>query len=531
MTTFHATTDAKELHAMYALCGTEWSGNLSADEFADANVRAFEKRAALGRRPTGFYLADRSTKEVLCTAVVDRSAGFYKAPDRLAAILANIPPDASSIGVANVTCLLILYVFTARDHRGKGLAELLIKKVISHTEQQLIDEHLERSLDRPDSFRSMATNGGQVDLKLANYYLAKKYFWYLYLAVGSFYERFGFKAFPLEVYKVPLTPPPQGAELLRHLLLPTGTDAGKKLRLLHRSRSDDRALIEFILQTKELEILTELNKNILHSELLGGRRLLSLLTSMADVLHASKVASATNAMSLASISEQGAGGGRRRLLQVEQTLVPKVALKPDAAVIDVWAELTARNAAAAPAASAADARESLLDAVDVQGAVLTNEMQQKLHYILWMSLMQKRLVVLSMGELKSDFFSALVGPGPAAGGRRRGLSFTGINDLGGINFQDLDILLYAAGHAAHRRQLPDRDSVYVSVNDLPAEIPKPVLHDYFMNFRNTQPGAGHVEFYSDAEEALEVLPMMKRFGEDLPEFELDWTANCMWLWG
>lgn len=50
---------------------------------------------------------------------------------------------------------------------------------------------------------SIIDGSEEVDKQLANYYLSKEYIWYLYSGVNTYYERFGFKSYPLDFYEIP----------------------------------------------------------------------------------------------------------------------------------------------------------------------------------------------------------------------------------------------------------------------------------------------------------------------------------------
>ncbi|CAK7894641.1 hypothetical protein CAAN1_02S03840 [[Candida] anglica] len=537
-TTFHTTTDTKEIIELFTLCGTEWGGLLSAEEFGKLQTQMFVQLEKQGKKPRGFYLKDIKTKEIVASVVVEHFKGFYKDIDRAIGGV-NATPDPLLIGVEHVTFLRLAYVFTHKDHRGQGLAESLIKKAIEYTEEEIIKEKIETSnSNKKDNFKDMVTSHGSIDYSLAKYYLSKKYFWFLYSAVGTFYERFGFKPYPLDFYKVPIQ---SQKDLVEQLLHPKDQNGGKKLRLLDGKNVQDKGLIDFILQSKELEIVTELNKNISHSEL-SGRKSSSSLTSITDILHLTKLNTggggpSTAPQGLSSITENLAKlntiDGRRRSSVIHQA-VPKVAIKPDSGFFQLIAEGSVYSANNATTKQSQD----VVKYSNIQGAILTNELQNKTHFIIWNEVQHDRhLIIMGMGELKSDFMGTVFDTGIGAGSgmsKRRGSSFTGLNDLGGYNFQDLDILLSTAGYIGSKRKGNNESTIFVSVNDLPTNIPTTVLHDYFLNYLNNQHGEvikERVEFYQDAEEKLGILPMLKRFGNNSHEFELDWISNCMWSWG
>lgn len=532
--TLKSTKDVSTVKKIYELCGLEWGGSMDAAQFGQAVADAYAKTD----HPEGFWFEDKAG-EVICTATVKRIPGQYKAPDKSNAI--SSVPDPGVFGVRLVTLLHVGYVFTAQPFRGKGVASQLIGQMIEKVENDIIEHHVATSDDKNDSFRNMAVTDGEVDRQLANYYLGKEYFWVLYSGAGPFYEKFGFKGYPLDFYSIPTSVVDEKqAQLVRNLITGNTPTGGKTLRMLHKSNPQDVELVQFILQNKELEIVTELNKMVSHSELAGNHKSSSLLTSMTNVLHMAKLGLHA---ALTSISEAGpaAGGGgsnsgslgsvsgaaNRRMSGVVENSVPKIAVKPDLKNIQhLW---TLEDAA-----SAAINDPEVSKFSDMIGAIFTNDLQQKSHYVIWATVMGVQFAVLAMGELQFDPFGGAMG-------RRRGLSFTGINELGGYNFQDLDILISVACIVAQKRKLHDLHHIIASVNDLPAGYPAPVLHDYFLNylpkaFENVHRAdeqaekAETVHFVTDAASELHVLPLMRRFGKNSPVFDLDWVASGMWSW-
>ncbi|KAK6457956.1 uncharacterized protein RJT20DRAFT_27863 [Scheffersomyces xylosifermentans] len=529
--TFHASNDPEVLKSMFTLCGSEWSGKLTPEEFG---VREAQRHLNFQKEGTiihGYYLEDPSTKTIVASTMVRRVDGFYKGADRSNAI--SSLPDPSLIGVKNTKFLLISFVFTHKDYRKKGLAQRVVSGAIEATENKIIEEKLEKSTDSKDSFKNMVYTDGKVDKQLANYYLSKEYFWFLYSGVDKFYEKFGFKDFPLDFYRIPTSIASNAQEKLLETLLDQTKNTetfGKKLKLLKSSDKKDQDLIHFIFQGKELEILTELNMSIFHSELQGNQKSSSSLTSMSNILQMTQSGS-NNALS--SITEMSnlptnEGKGQRRKSSVHHATIPKVALKP---VYNNYSKVSGEVP-----------KLPENEFSDIQGAILTNELQQKSHYIVWNSLMRGRLFIIGMGELK---FEALT-PGNVLGAappRRRTSSFTGINELGGYNFQDWDILISLADYVAKKRKIFDSDAVYISVNDVPSTVPAPVLNDYFLNYLpSTFESVGsqddekysevdRVKFISDASGELGVLPMLKLFGRTTPDFDLDWISSSMTTWG
>lgn len=520
--------DISVVEKLYELCGTEWAGPISAQQFGSAVAEAYKYTD----QPEAFWYEDESGN-VICTSTVKRIPGLYKAPDKSNAV--SSVPDPGVFGVRLVTLLHFGYVFTAKEYRGKGLASKLITEVIEKVESDIIDHHVRSSDDKNDSFKNMAVTDGEVDRQLANYYLGKEYFWVLYSGAGTFYEQFGFKSYPLDFYDIPTSIIDEGQRLLLHSLMFGEDDArvvGKKLRLLHHSNPQDVELVQFILQNKELEIVTELNKMLFHSELAGNQKSSSSLTNMPSVLQMSKIGlhpalSSISEMSSASTGQQAPS--QRRKSSVVEFSVPKIALKPELKNLQHLWTLSSHTAELSK-------DEEVIKFNDIMGAIFTNELQQKSHYVLWSTIKQSQLVILAMGELKFDHFGALGGTHG-----RRGLSFTGLNELGGYNFQDLDILISVACIVAQKRKLSDLSHIYASVNDLPAGYPAPVLHDYFLNYlpkafehvhgaEDDADPSKQVRFITNAAKELQVLPMMRRFGKTSPEFDLDWVSSGMWSW-
>ena len=78
------------------------------------------------------------------------------------------------------------------------------------------------------------------------------------------------------------------------------------------------------------------------------------------------------------------------------------------------------------------------------------------------------------------------------------------------------------------------------MNDLPEEIPDPVMYDFFINYlpASIQESEGvkeeakaEVKLLTDAAHSIRVLPMVRKFGSQKSEFDLDWIADGMWCWG
>lgn len=532
-----------ELADFYTLNGSEWAGDFTPEQAGEVEAERHRNWVNEGGKFQAFCLKEAKTGKIVSSVTVKEVKGLYKDADKSHAILSM--PDPSLIGVKNVRFLLLGYVFTHKEHRKKGLAERLISLAIEHTENRIIQEKIDGSdTSKNDSFKNMVVTNGIVDRQLANYYLSKKYFWYLYSGVNTYYKKFGFKAYPMEFYKVPLLIVTKEQEEMIHQLLdpqkapPGGFPPGKKLRLLHADNKLDQELISFIFQGKELEILTELNKLISHTELLGQQKSSSSLTNLTNILHMTKVDGGNSSTGLSAIAESG-GPALRRKSSIVSSTVPKVAVKPD---YNLFRYMAAMEHAAAKVHK--DNRESAIKYTEIQGAVITNEAQGKSHYIIWATLMQYQFYVLSMGELKFEPMMLMdpmgMGGGPT---RRRGSSFTGLNELGGYNFQDLDILINTACYVARNRHIKGVTSIIIANNDLPSNYQATVLHDYFLNYlpHTYESVAAHddedsapetkVQFIDANESHKVLLPMLKKFGQNSPEFNLDWCFNGMTTWG
>lgn len=483
-----------------------------------------------------FYLEQKSTGNPACIAQIVHTPGFYKDADKSGGGISSTP-NPELFGVKHVTMLRLTSVVTANAFRNLGLANKLIVEAMKYIEEEIFKTELENSNPKKqNNFKDMVTaDNGKVDHALAKYYLGKKYFWVLYSGVGKYYERFGFKGFPIEAYKIPTSIVDHQKATLDTLLGTSGNDPmamGKKLKLLDYTNAQDRDLVSFVLQGKELEILTELNKLIFHSELSGGRKSSSSLTNMTELLGMTKITSEND---LTSVSEAPKSSGQkpsvssgRRKSSIHHHNVPKVAVKPTMDLIQSRAFFHKGKF-----------QNSDLEKFDnIEGAIFTNDLQQKSHYILWANL-SGHFVIIAVGELQFNMFGAMADPLGKGGHKpRRGSSFTGLNELGGYNFQDLDILFSVACLACQNRSGDKKSSVYVAVNDLPNSIPAPMLNDYFLNYlpkafdsveaSDSENVEKRVEFIANASDTLEILPMIRRYGQDSPNFELDWVANGLW---
>lgn len=518
---FKITIEPKQLAKVLLLAGDQWGRNLPSGEFALILSKCLVDHILSGKPGRGFYL-ETPEGEVAASTIVTHHKGFYKEPAR--GISATVP-DPATFGVLPATGLLVSYVVVAPQFRGQGLFRTIVQRAIEYTEEELLQKELVKSSDAKDSFRLMVTINGKVDLTLANHYLSKKYVWYLYSGIGRAYEKFGFKAYPLDGYKIPLAFGDNGAaELVQKLLSKAGRNAGtgKKLRLLDRSLQQDRDLVAYILQGLELELLTDLNKDDYHSELNSGRRSSLSLANISTALMAAEKGSTNDLAAIGEKMELVSLG--RRKSSVHHWGIAKFGLQPSDDTLETNFQIEKSLCAAG----------SVKQYTSVCGAILTNELQQKSFYILWSLLVMSQVHVVAIGELKLDLFSNMVDPmgltNPPQGRRRS--SFTGLNEMSGLNLQDLELLLSTAVHVANRRRYKGMQS-YVSVtkNALPSTVPEPVMHDFLVNYTtHGKEGAKGVEYIEDFT-TQHITPMMRKFGHQKPDFELDWVANSTLTWG
>lgn len=554
---FQSTVDPKKLAQLYAISGTEWGAPYTAQDYGKKEANYLVKWILSGNAGRGFYL-EAKDGTMVCSTVVTHHKGFSKDPERRG--IAGVP-DPTAFGVKPITGLRVEHVFTHKEYRGKGLMNRLVLKAIEYTEDDILKKELAKSPDTQDSLKLMVTTNGSVDKTLASYYLGKKYFWYLYSAIGEGYRRFGFKAYPLDGYVVPFSMQNTHTYKMVEQALQgeaTHVEVGKKIRFLDGTNKLDRDLIEYIFQGKELDLMTELSKANFHSELSGDQRSSSSLTNIATILSQTKLGSTNELSAIAekledtSIGGDGESGGaagistpsrpNRRKLSIHVFGVPRVGLKPDFANLEKYYKEEEDIAAVA-------GNSENVDFTNLKGAILTNELQQKSFYILWATIMHKKFVIMSMGELKLDLFGAIADPSGFTNplGRRRGSSFSGLNEMGGVNFQDMALLINTAVFVAnHRNGL--EPGVLVSINDLPQSVPTAVLHDFFMNYLGQDKFEGGddevdgstsqekdkahaVTYVKSFGEGHDILPSLKRFGSTSADFELDWTANSFSSWG
>lgn len=511
MAVFKTTVERTKLTELFALCGTEWHGPLTPSEFAQMEAKKLVDFILKGNPGRGFYLEENGA--MVATCVVTQYKALYKAPGLLTL---SGGPDPFAFGVSPASALRLSYVFVSAEHRKKGHMASLVQKAIAYTENEILQKELAKAPSGKDLFRLMVEGADdKVDPELARHLLSQKYVWFLYLAIGPAYLAFGFKPYPVEGYCVLAPSETQGEQLVAQLLANPGS--GKRLRMLSDEVPADRDLMAELVRSAELELLTGMTTNE-HTSLGGARRLLLLLANLQSMLGAGSGAgpgAGAGAGLVPSGSGHVVGGSLGHVPSAKAHAagkpLPKFAVVPNTNIWDNnWThmKILAQKAGDPQAAQTAQYR----------GAVLTNDSQRKTYYVLWAMIKQQDMQIVAMGEFTGDT--------AVPGTRRRGSLFTGINELGGFNFQDLDLLLGSALYVG--RRLCKDPTVCVSLRDLPVVVPGPVMHDFFMN-HVPQSGA-HVDFIRDFSQR-QVLPMVRPFGCPTPEFELDWIANGLFTWG
>lgn len=534
---FETTVEPQKITQIMALPGTEWAGHLSVEEFAEVESKKLVDFILKGNPGRCFYLTTKDGDTVATCSVTQHKA-LYKGASFGG--VGNVP-DPALFGVSNITAIRVSHVFVHPDCRKQGLMALLLKKAMEYTEKEILKKELAKSSDSKDSFKLMVSNGKGVDEGLVRHYLGKKYVWFLYSAVGEAYGKLGFKGYPIEGYKIEGTNA-EAAEYVEKLL--DGEERGKKLRFLDATKQGDRDLLNHILQGHELDLLTDLNKSSFHSELQGNSRSSLSLTNLQGALSSARLGSFNE---LSAITEQlekqniASAEGQsekthpdsqgRRKSSVVNLGCARFAVLPKLEILDQHAR--SASVSAQKAGTAENERYA-----HIYGAVLTNELQRKLMYVVWSRNLQLQFFIVGMGELKLDLFGAMTDPTGLTNpvGRRRGSSFTGINEMGGLNFQDMEILVACASYAAQKNAVKNDDkSVYVGIQDLPNTVGGPVLHDFFTNylpkaFADKGPGgSARVQYVRDFT-SLKVLPMLRKYGGSDPRFDLDWVCNSMVSW-
>lgn len=520
------TTEPEKIFQLYKLGGSKWSGYFTPEEWGKFRAEEHVNDLKNGIELDGYYLEGKNSGEIVACCVIIKYPAFYKGVDRSHAI--STIPEASLVGILPATALYVSYVYVEKHMRGRRYGDRVIREAMADTENKIIEEHITKSSNANDSFKNSVVSGGNIDIQLANYYLGKKYFWVLYSTNGTYYERFGFKGYPFECYDIPFSAPSKVEDAVKHLLSVEkgeGAMMGKKLRFLSWDSAEDQNLIKTILEAKELLIMMELNQMIFHSELGNARKSSSSLTNMTSMIQQTRRGSYNALSSIGESNVAREDTSPRRKSSILQVAVPKFALKPQYAVFKFWSKLNLENVS-----RKMNCDSECLKFNGVQGAIFTNELQHKVYYILWLSLLGK-FYIISMGEMEVDLMLNL---GQPQG--RRTSSVTSLNELGGYNFQDLDILFATACYVGKMRNM-GVNSVNVGVNDLPSDIPASMLNDYFLNYLPStfdEDKKGNLAEHtvklkkSSDPSGLNILPMVRRFGSNSSEFDLDWISNGMW---
>lgn len=536
---FKSTIEPAKLKQIFELSVSKDENPIIAEKVGSFLSKKLVAFILSGRYGRGFYLENKQG-EIVAGMVVAHHRAIYKEPPKGPGSL----QDPVSFGVCNVLGLRTSPVYARRDVSGEEVEKRLMKKAIESVEEELLKKELAKSTEKPDGFKHMVTTSeGKIDPALSNYYMSKKYFWFTYSDLPKSFEKFGFKSSPVEGYSVPsIFLNTEATGLVEKMLsLDRNSNIGKTLKLLDANKKTDQDMIYTILQEIELETLSQLNKSTFHSELSGGIRSSLSLTNVDLALNSVKLGSFNE---LSAISESLAAttlieptsptdptNPPRRKSSAYLMAIPRFSLLPDFQYLANGYDFEK---------FAAEENGISNSYTSVQGAILTNELQGKTFYILWRVMKGLHFQIVCMGELKTDVFGG-IGSGVHLNDpptRRRGSSFTGINEMGGFNFQDLNILILTALFVASKKINLQDKNVYVSINDLPMTLPTSLLHDFFCNFmpdkfesevEEGNPGAATVEYIEDFKKyGLE--PMLRKFGSLSASFEIDWIRNSMLHW-
>ena len=87
---FKSTEDPKIIEQLYTLCGTEWGGKLTPEQFGSAQAKGNFKYVDEGGRILSYYIEDANTGTIVATTSVKFCKAFYKPADRSSAI-SSIP--------------------------------------------------------------------------------------------------------------------------------------------------------------------------------------------------------------------------------------------------------------------------------------------------------------------------------------------------------------------------------------------------------------------------------------------------------
>lgn len=528
---FRSTIEPLKLKQIFQLANDHYHKSLTPDQLGQFWSKKMVNFILSGRFGRGFYLENKQG-ELVAGVIISHHRAMYKEPSKNQSAF----PDPSSFGIAPISGLRVSHIYVREDVREEGVMTRLLKKTIEHVEDELLQRELTKSPDKPDGFKKMVTDSeDKIDRSLADYFLSKKYFWFLHSNFENVFEKFGFKAYPLEGYRVPASYlKSETIDLVKKMIDPNQKhDVGKTLKFIDVSDDTDKDIVRHLLQDVELETLSQLNKSTYHTDLSGGIRSSLSLTNVESAISAAKMGSfnelsaISEQMAGTSISESRPSSAERRTSSAFLVGVPRFALLPDYSYAENGFDFEKFIAEK-------DSSKDLKFA-SIQGAILNNELQRKSFYILWRIINGTQFHIYGMGELKMDSFGAAGAHGDAPFARRRGSSFSGINDMGGFNFQDLDILISAALYVANKKSTDSSNTpVWVLVNDLPMTIPTPLLHDFFTNYmpqrlnKNSTERLNEdkIEYVTDFKQ-YKLLPMLKKYGKPTLATEIDWIRNSM----
>lgn len=495
---FGSTTDPEKAAQIYGLCALEWGCGLNAKQFGSVERQRFEENHAHHRYNVGYYYEDNETGEVVALTFVLSIPGFFKHVDTSSTAI----PLLLLIGVQPMTALLVGHVFTAKSVRGQGLASKLVANAIAATE----DDCLRRELDKdPEFARTVRGDDGRIDHDVANHYLAKKYVWYLNSAVGGYYERFGFKGYPVDAFMIPFSLVGQEEEEM----LVKAMELGEKMRdrlikILKAGDEADLALIRYILQNKELQIVADLNKTNYHPQLSQRRRSLNLLTQI-------QLAARFQNPAMAAMANG-----------VEPEKPHRVAFIPDYTFLHGMHIIEQAELSFLWGGDQAKYHQ-------IVGAIITNHATGQLHYVLWATQKYHKFVVLLVGRI--DYH-----PNPGESVRhRRPLMVALMAELDILhNYSDLELVMRVACIVGKRR-LPQQPGLYICAPDLPLEMPEAATLDFVTNYIAHQvpkDSENQVKLYSGDEFAKQMLPMLKKFGSNNPaDVDFDWVYPSRLNWG
>ena len=75
---FKSTEDPKIIEQLYTLCGTEWGGKLTPEQFGSAQAKGNFKYVDEGGRILSYYIEDVNTGTIVATTSVKFCKAFYK---------------------------------------------------------------------------------------------------------------------------------------------------------------------------------------------------------------------------------------------------------------------------------------------------------------------------------------------------------------------------------------------------------------------------------------------------------------------